>query len=1152
MSNAEYLSAVKAQGQAADPSSTRLASANAGSGKTRVLVNRVSRILLGGAAPETILCLTYTKAAASEMQSRLFETLGEWSIMDDASLRKELDELIGSESSNLPLKSARQLFAKALETPEGLKVQTIHAFCERILARFPIEAGILPGFEPLDETETAAIRDEVGDRIYKSAAQNESGELAKSLRVITSHMADQTFEGLLKWMSHSEDKIQAWSASGGIDELAATLNVANTAGLEDIPGIKAAAWAAAPKAELKVAALELTSSTNEKEKTRGQFVLDALAETDSQKAFALYAQGVFKEDLTPFGQLGSKNSGPNAQALFGAWNKVDTPEVARMAEVGQQINGILCLSMTRAVFKVATVFAAEFKRAKNRRRGLDFNDQVLLVRNLLRRSEVSDWVRYKLDGGIEHILLDEAQDTSPEQWDIIDALAEEFHQEQRDVPQARTLFAVGDEKQSIYSFQGAEPEQFLKKIQHYTAGDKALSPRMRMSFRSAPEILKFVDQIFIEDGVIQRMFNAEDYPPASDLVGHTAYRDDHGQVDLWPAVEKPETEDDTVPWDTTPVNAIKQGDAREQLAQKIAQQIDNWITDEEPVYDRSLGTTRPVHAGDILILVRQRNDFFDAVIRNLKACGVAVAGADRLKLKDSIAVKDLLSLAKFTLLQQDDLSLAEVLKSPLFNYSVEDLFAVSTRREGSLWSAVKTRRSDSAEILNDILKFSRRFAPYEFFTRVLDMPGPSGHSLRYQLYKRLGLEAKDAIEAFLARALAHQREGSPSLANFVRSFAEDDQELKREMDSGTGEVRVMTVHGAKGLEAPIVFLPDTTQLPSKSGPVIRVEEGYAIPTSSKQMPSALTPFKDAMKTKRDQEYLRLLYVALTRAESRLVLCGYKHGRGKGSVGKKSWYEDMAQAFKGLDTRVIETPFGEGQSFGRGAQAHEKMQAPSLRESASLPDWIGAPATPAPVSRRHVTPSHLLAAAAHTDMPVRSPLTQAAETRFMRGNFIHKLLEILPEFDGEKREAIAEKLLAGYKSLSADNRREIISEVFAVLNHPEFADIFAPGSRAEISLAGSAKALPDHLYLNAQIDRISVTETKVFIVDYKSNRPPPQTQEGVADIYWGQMAAYRELAREIYPAHDIVCALLWTDGPRLMILDDTRLDMALTQIASLPT
>ncbi|MEP3888822.1 MAG: double-strand break repair helicase AddA [Hellea sp.] len=1156
MSNPDYIAAVTAQRQAADPFSTRLASANAGSGKTRVLVNRVSRILLGGAKPETILCLTYTKAAASEMQSRLFETLGAWSILDDAPLRRELDELVGTEKHDLSLQNARQLFAKALETPEGLKVQTIHAFCERILSRFPIEAGILPGFEPLDEAETSEIREEVRAEIYKEGARNPQGAVAAAIAILTLSKADMTLDGLFKWMTHSSEKINEWDRAGGIAPLADMFGIAPDANEAEI---LQGAWRDTPKAEIRQAAAAMLESPSVGDKKKAAIIFDALEADTPEAAFTAYASAFLTANKSsPLKNIITKKGPPSAVMLFGYKAEDPTPELSRILRAWEQAQAANCLTMTRAVFTVANLFASKFKRAKNRRRGLDFNDQVILVRNLLSRSEVSDWVRYKLDGGIEHILLDEAQDTAPAQWEIIDALASAFEQEERDTPQDRTLFAVGDEKQSIYSFQGAEPEQFLKKIQHYTGGDKALSPRMRMSFRSAPEILRFVDQIFVDNQVIERMFDAQDHLSVSDLARHTAHREDAGRVDLWPLTELPEAEDEKDPWDTTPVNALSKGDAREQLAVRISETIKDWIDNKEPVFDRNSGHTRPMQAGDILILVRQRNDFFDAVIRNLKSHGVAVAGADRLKLKDSIAVKDLLSLANFTLLQQDDLSLAEVLKSPLFNYSVEDLFDVSTGREGSLWAAVKERRPDTAEQLSDIIAFSRRFAPYEFFARVLDMPGKGpkgieGISMTRQIYKRLGMESKDAIEAFLARALAHQRQSSPSLAHFVRSFAEDDQELKREMDSGTGEVRVMTVHGAKGLEAPVVFLPDTTQTPSKSGPVIKIDKGYAVPTSSKRLPPILEPYKEAAKAKRAQEYLRLLYVAMTRAESRLVLCGYKIGGRKTGMDNACWYEDMQAAFEGLETRkMILSWDAEGLTFGAAAEDVTLEDKTASKSVMPLPSWISRSAPPAPKARRQVTPSHLLAPPPHHDMPVRSPLTQTSETRFLRGNLIHKLLEVLPEFEASKRAAIAEKMLAGYKRLSEDQRDQIISEVFAVLNAPEFAEIFALGSRSEISLAGSAKGLPEHLYLNAQIDRISVTKHKVFIIDYKSNRPPPLTQDGVADIYWGQMAAYRQLAREIYPGREIVCALLWTDGPHLMILDDSRLDMALTQIASLPT
>lgn len=1157
MTNPEYIAAVTAQRQAANPSATRLTSANAGSGKTRVLVNRVSRILLGGAAPETILCLTYTKAAASEMQSRLFETLGEWSIKDDAPLRRELDELVGTDKHDLSLQNARQLFAKALETPEGLKVQTIHAFCERILSRFPIEAGILPGFEPLEDAETSEIRDEVRAKIYKIGAENPQGDVANAIRVLTLAKADITLDSLFKWMSHSSEKINNWEKAGGIAPLAALFGITPDAKEADI---LREAWKNTPQIKIRHAAAAMLESPSVGDKKKAGIIFEALEQNNAEAAFESYVSAFLTSDKSsPLKSIITKKGPPSAVGLFGHKSAEPTPELARILGAWEQAQAANCLTMTRAVFIIARVFAAMFKQAKNNRRGLDFNDQVILVRNLLSRSEVSDWVRYKLDGGIEHILLDEAQDTAPAQWEIIDALASAFEQEERDSPQDRTLFAVGDEKQSIYSFQGAEPEQFLKKISHYTGGEKSLSPRMRMSFRSAPEILRFVDQIFVDDEVIHRMFDAEDYSAATGSLRHTAHREDAGRVDLWPLIEIPEVEKDDKPWDTTPVNALSKGDAREQLALRIAQTIKAWIDTKEPIYDRKLNNdpklirTRPIHAGDILILVRQRNDFFDAVIRNLKAHGVPVAGADRLKLRESIAVKDLLSLAKFTLLPQDDLSLAEVLKSPLFNYSVEALFEVASAREGSLWAAVKDRHPETAKQLSDILTYSRRFAPYEFFARVLGMQGNGGVSMMRQLYARLGMEAKDAIEAFLARALAHQRQSFPSLAHFVRSFSADEQELKREMDNGTGEVRVMTVHGAKGLEAPVVFLPDTTQTSKKSDPVMQVETGYAVPTSSKQLPSILEPYKEAAKAKRSQEYLRLLYVAMTRAESRLVLCGYKIGGVKTGMDKGCWYENMQAAFDGLETRKIKLAWDEeGLTFGAAANQVKDEEPKLSKPSAALPVWINQMAPSAQEAPRHVTPSHLLAPPPHSDMPVRSPLTQSSETRFMRGNLIHKLLEILPEFEPVKRAQIARKMLAGYKVLGADQKNQIISEVFAVLNAPEFAEIFAVGSRGEISLAGTAKGLPEHLYLNAQIDRISVTETKVFIVDYKSNRPPPLTQDGVSDMYWGQMAAYRELAREIYPDREIVCALLWTDGPHMMILEDSRLDMALTQIASLPT
>jgi len=1160
--------AILAQRNAANPESTRFSSANAGSGKTRVLVDRVSRILLQDTLPQKVLCLTYTKAAASEMQSRLFKTLGEWSVCSEEKLTSELEALLGAGHDFSDLPKARRLFAAALETPEGLKVQTIHAFCERILSRFPIEAGILPGFEPLEDADMRRLKDSIRDDVYRAAAADLTGELNQSLQLLAAEEADDSLETLWSWAAGNGDKIKKWVAAGGVEFLANILEINADFTADDI---KKYAWEDTPQDELRLAIAGLANSENAKEQSYARILQQALEETDSVRAFELYASVVLKADMTPFSQIGTKGSGPAAMSYFGKWNKKDSPEMHRIADIGQTLLKADVLNQTRAVYTIAQDYAARLEAAKLQQRKLDFNDQILLVRDLLKNKAVSDWVRYKLDGGIEHILLDEAQDTSPAQWDIIDALHDAFVQDNPDRPSrhSRTLFAVGDEKQSIYSFQGADPEMFLTKIRQYAGDTNIGEVRMRMSFRSAPQVLQFVDQIFVENGELQNMFEALSHPAASDIYSHTAHRTDVGRIDLWPLTEKPEKTDDAPPWDTSPVDALEKGDSREELAENIAAQVRHWLDTGEAVFDRELSkdakrtVTRPMQAGDIMVLVKSRNAFFDAVIRNLKSKGVAVAGADRLKLKDAIAVKDMMSLAKFTLLPSDNLSLAEVLKGPFFGYSEDALFDVSYGRSGSLWGAVKSKRGDTAKVLSEIITASRRFAPYEFFARVLDMIDATGESFAKKLYRRLGLEAKDALEAFLGRALAHQRQGAPSLQQFVHEFAQNDQELKRQMDEGQGQVRVMTVHGAKGLEAPVVFLPDTTQFSKRKpamvplfkkadGAADKTFKGYCLPQSQSLTPQALTSYIESVETAKKQEDLRLLYVALTRAESRLVICGFQSGNSKTGMDDTCWYKYAQAAFDTLDATESETVFGSALTYGGEADPVNEIYKTSSKAAKPFPPWISETVKGEGKSRRQVTPSHLLAPPPHRDMPVRSPLTQAAETRFMRGNLIHKLLEILPEFETGKRVDIAEKMLSTYKALSLEQKDQIISEVFAVLGAPEFAEIFAKGSRAEISLAGSAKGLPADLYLNAQIDRISVTDDKVFIVDYKSNRPPPLTQEGVADIYWGQMAAYRELAKEIYPNHNIICALLWTDGPRLMVLDDKRLDAALTQIASLPT
>ena len=583
------------------------------------------------------------------------------------------------------------------------------------------------------------------------------------------------------------------------------------------------------------------------------------------------------------------------------------------------------------------------------------------------------------------------------------------------------------------------------------------------------------------------------------------------------------------------------------------------MTGKKPMRVQWHEFVRPMRAEDVLILVKKRDAFFNAIIRNLKIQDVPVAGADRLVLKDAVVVKDLLALTRFVLLPADDLSLAELLRSPLIDLSEEMLFEIAHGRgDRSLWQALKTSRLDAATYaakrLSRFLIFAGRFAPFEFYTRVLDYLDEAGKSLKFRVFQRLGMEAEDALHAFLARALAHQRTGSPSLQHFLHSFEVSEQEIKRELDKAQGEVRVMTVHGAKGLQAPVVILPDTTQAPkpgSRGGRLVEFEPGFAYIPKKDERSQALSILHEQDSAESLAEYMRLLYVAMTRAESRLIICGFHSGRKEApGLDLGSWYAVCEEALRDLPTIPFILSGQEGLAFGR---INPVTDRPKHRHhgGTELPGWISQPAEKESEPVRNLTPSDLLISAMGPDMPLRSPVSQTPD-RFSRGNIIHKLLEVLPDIDPVRRRDAANAFLIKHKQLSGDHINAIISEVFAVLDHPEFAPLFAPGSQAEVSLAGRATGLPKDVYLNAQIDRLAVTKEVVYIIDFKSNRPPPLRPEDVPEIYWGQMAAYRAMMADIYPDKATKCALLWTDGPTLMELDDKGLDAALTKISGLLT
>ena len=1178
---------------AADPEAHVFVEANAGSGKTKVLVDRVSRLLLGGSAPDRILCLTYTKAAAGEMKDRLFARLGEWAVADDAALAAALGKLEGDKPPTAEmLAQARRLFARALETPGGLKVQTIHAFCESLIRRFPLEAGAPPGFEVADDAAAALIEAEARASVLGQVGRDEA--LGAALDIVIDRGAS-TLEEVFAFIRSKRRKLSEYlDASGGLDGAAEALRAAlGVARDETEPGCISGALEAIGAGWMP-SAIEAMQAGGKTDREQAALLQAAWrAETPEARFGALYG-------LCFTGQDTPRAKPPGSAALRKA-----APEIgARLDELfatiqaaQRRLNAIRCLGRSRAVLVLAERYASAYESALSAARRLDFDDLIARARDLLTRSEAADWVRYKLDGGVDHILVDEAQDTAPEQWEVINALAEEFFAGRGAQEGGRTQFCVGDEKQSIYSFQGADPKRFVDEggaLEGRASAGAGLfrRPGMDVSFRSAKGVLRAVDAVFeaiappepSEAGAEFKFLDLEAAArPFQRYQPHTAFRDKTpGAVELWPPIAVPEQAEESDPF--APVDSERPGSPRNVLAEMLAEEIGAMIARGDAVWhevedeDGKRWEQRPATAGDVIILVRRRDGFFEELIRQLKRRRIPVAGADRMVLQSQTAVRDLIALMRFATCPDDDLSLAELLKSPLFHPAGEvrpvidddalyDLTAWSDpdRRRPRLWTLLKEsedgRFAEAKAALASVLDQADITTPHALLTGFLGGRSATGETRMARMVARLGEEARDPIGEFLTGALAHERDGAPSLVRFLARTEGDERQIKRELEAAGDAVRVMTVHASKGLEAPIVILPDTTQTPkgrAKSGLFEFPPAGVVWSPKKAQDPSLAEALREEDSRLAHAEYLRLLYVALTRARDRLIVCGWRHGgRSKanpeGKVEADSWYARVERAWGALDdAERFETPAGPGLRLG---DAPPQLGAASGRETARavLPDWALRDAPEEPASPRPIAPSRLVEEDGESEPAGLSPLLPDAAWRFRRGDLIHKLLQILPDLPADRRASAAERYLAAQSDLDEAGRAAIAAETMAVLTHPDFAPIFGPGSRAEVALSGRLDSDRAGRFagraVHGQVDRLVVTDHEVLIVDYKTNRPPPENYQDVARIYRIQMAVYRALLQSLHPDRPVRCALLWTDTPRFMELPSDWLETSLTGAAA---
>jgi len=1113
------------QRRASDPQQSVWVSANAGSGKTYVLTERVVRLLLTGVPPDHILCLTYTKAAAAEMRKRVAARLGAWAVADEVTLTRLLTETEGRTPDAATRNRARTLFAHALETPGGLKIMTIHAYCESVLHRFPKEAAVPFDFTVVEDAARAELIARARAEVLADGL-NGTGAVA-AVEALFDLLSDSQINDAIDAALADQRRLRQILA----DVPAAKRNLRKLHGVrgsfsrEDVLTEMAEGYSLSPGEHAAIVALN-------DPKPSEQALIEKLKAVDPEAPDTGPLLDAF---LTEKGSARARFLTKSGEATLPGMNARLEAEAARLVQLRQQLVVAELLLRSEALLDVLKAISDRYEADKRARSLLDFDDLIAALKRLLSTPGVGQWVGYKLDAGITHILVDEGQDTNAEQWEIIALLSADFFDGEGAAQRLRTVFAVGDKKQSIYSFQGADPELFVDKGREY--GFKVQTARMAFdevpiatSFRTLDQVLRAVDLTFADPALRAGVLATDE------AVGHESARaDSGGMVTLWPPIQEAEPEIDPDNWATEPPRAATENAAR-QVANRIAGTIRGWLDNGRQLDTRG----RAVTADDVLILVQTRGTLFREIIRALVQRGIPTPGADRLPVTRHIAVLDLIALGDVLSNPADDLQLAALLRSPLFAVSEDDLFAIAHARghQTTLWAAMmESTLASVAEAARQLSAWRSRLdfdRPYDFYADVLYRGG----GLK-RFHARLGIEVDDVLGEFLDLALQHEQGPQPSLLGFLADLRSADVTIKRELGEAGGGVRVMTVHGAKGLESPVVILADaaSTEAGRNGTPVYLV--GGRQPclihagVERQHSPAALE-IRREVEADAAREYWRKLYVAMTRAEDELYVTGALTRRG---TLEGSWYEAIDRALRPLggvevDAAGIETAlvFPAGQPPAR--QGEPAVTAPVEEEMTAL-----AP-LPSYALRRIIRPSTAFAeedGLAALESAAERANARDPEAARREGVALHALLQHLSRIAPDKREIVAHKAIASLLQGDSGRHAAVASRALSILGRPAFAALFGPDSRAEVPLLAQGLRGSAPIMVAGRIDRLVVRPNAVLLVDFKSDAAPPMTFEGVPQQYVRQMGLYARIAGQLFPRHEIRAAILWTELESLMNL-----------------
>lgn len=1214
-------------------------SASAGSGKTYLLTARVLNLLLSDVEPEKILCITYTNAGASEMKERVNGKLEEWSRISDDELFKELREMIYSDTKKYSdefirskFEVARTLFYKVLQMSAGMKIQTIHSFCQSVLKKFPVEAGISSNFKVIDERDVAELLETAykkvfiamnGGNIGVASEEDEyfsDGVLAELKdvfnKVIVDNVSYASFEGLRNAIIGNRREFKKFF------DFCESENSEDV--LESVRYQLERVFLAKVDVESKDEVWNKFLSENPFGNVLKEFVstVDEYGQKDAgarafgnmQKMKVMYSFGDDDEGrknkkaylekyataflTSDFSKLKSK--------AFLINKKMDTEfphfldflmkEGERVYKLMYDLSAFDDLEYTYAVCCFAYEFIRVFQMEKALKGAMDFDDMLDLVNKLFSNPSFAGWVLYKLDGGIDHLLVDESQDTSPFQWDIINSLTEEFFGEGKGEYDAKSVFVVGDKKQSIYSFQGADIHHFnmfRKKLKdrvvnRYDAG-KWQEISKNVSFRTSPPVLEIVNSVLENSegkiGVVEADDLLEKDGSINEKgVAHISVNSDKaGEVILFPPLFKESDRVDKkkaleAEWEM-PYEVTEKDSPSKKVAIQVADQISNMIKDK--VW---LGTKKKyVSASDFMVLVRKRNDFSNLLIRELFKRNIEVAGADQLSLNNYIAFDDLLGLLEFLMVKEDDLLLASVLKSPIFGFDEDDVFKLAYGRgkkslydclreisceqggnvemDGLFTPEMKTfneeyRKEDivSSKFTRAYLilekcfeKFENGVSPYDFFSFIL---GELMVDLAF--YERLGGEFEDFADEFIKLCLEFENSTYHylGLVGFLDWVKKSNNNVKRDLSSSSvSGVKIMTCHGSKGLEAPVVIIPSVFS-DSSGGGGGKVDIYFAdtnedeFSHSSYKIPVLRHPFsfagangclvyselKELKKDKEAEELNRLLYVAMTRAREKLLVFGLE---------KNDWYDKMNIAMDSYANVSVEE-LDDGNKIKRiVALGSDEFSESVCGGKVEVENTMEDVNKNIDIVRNQVDLSFLINDEGEIEeeqiemfdedsfSEVHSILddesVSASELPMKRGIVVHKMMEYVEKFkplSADKVEKIFDEYLRSYSDLFDDAAREkFLKNVLALYDDERFNILFENDfASSELTLAYEEGLV--------RLDKLVKRGNSVFIIDFKTDEVPPKSFEDISSKYKVQLRTYKKLVSDVYPDCKVYSALLY--------------------------